>query len=175
MERLVGGDVNALGELFTRYQRDLFAFLYRLLEDAETAEDLVQESFLRVYERRNTFRPQGRFKTWLYAIAKHLAGDELRRRRRHRTLLFLAAEESETFEETLQRRALQRQVRAALRKLPLAQRLALLLHEYHGFSYAEIGTVLGCTENTARIRAYRARQRVRETLVAFEEASEDEM
>jgi RNA polymerase sigma-70 factor (ECF subfamily) len=172
MRRAGRGDREALGRLFDRHQPALFAFLCRFLGDAATAEDVVQDVFWRVWERRTIFDGSRRFTTWLYVIARHTALNEVKKPYRRAAPL---SELSEELQEHLQMPDdaplgsdlairdlyLREKVREALQALPPDQRLCLILREYEGRSHAEIGEILGCSEGYARVLAHRARAALR--------------
>lgn len=160
MRRLAGGDDEALASLFERYRGRVFGFLYHLLGDETAAEDLLGEAFLRVHAHRRRYRPGRGFEPWLFAIARNLARDELRRRR-VRGRVPDPDPDTPGHEETFH---LRQAVRRALLALPEDQRTALVLRECHGWSYREVGRVLGCAEEAARARAYRARSAMRRAL-----------
>ena len=165
MRRVAQDDSEALASLFERHKERLFGFLLHLLGDRALAEDLLGETFLHVYRARRTYRPGGGFQAWLYAIARNLALGELRRRSRWaRFWPRLTAEQpAESCWDPAASDA-QEAVRAALRRLPEEQRSAMVLREYLELDYAEIGQVLGCSEQAARARTYRARTALRELL-----------
>ncbi len=79
MENLRQGDAQAFDELYTRHRQPLFNFIFRLLQDAALAEDVFQETYMRVLENADRFKPRGKFSTWLYTVAHNLRMDELRR------------------------------------------------------------------------------------------------
>lgn len=166
MRRVAGGDTDALAGLFDRHKTGLLGFLYRMVGDRSLAEDLVGETFLRLYGARRRYRPGSGFTSWLYAIARNLAVAELRRREVRARLRFRLRQEPEPSRETWEagRDALRERVQAALLKLPEDQRAAVVLKEYQGLGYREIASVLGCSEEAARARAYRARAALREEL-----------
>jgi len=165
MCRVAAGDSAALAALFDRHKARLFAFLYHLVGDRDTAEDLVSETFLRVYRARARYHAGNGFTPWLFAIARNLALGELRHRsvvsRAFQRLTREAAGE-EIWEPG--REDAREHVRAALARLPEEQRSALVLKEYHQLEYREIGHVLGCSEAAARARTYRGRVALREAL-----------
>jgi RNA polymerase sigma-70 factor (ECF subfamily) len=166
MCRVARGDSAALAALFDRHKARLFAFLYHLVGDRDTAEDLVGETFLRVYRARSRYRAGAGFLPWLFTIARNLALGELRHRgvvsRAYQRLTREPAGEEEAWEAG--REDTRDHVRAALARLPEEQRSALLLKEYHQLDYREIGQVLGCSETAARARTYRGRVALREAL-----------
>jgi RNA polymerase sigma-70 factor, ECF subfamily len=174
MRRVAEGDSEALAALFDRHKRRLFAFLYCLVGEQATAEDLVSETFLRLYGARAHYRAGTGFTPWLFAIARNLARGELRRRgvvqRAQQRLWQEAQTEPEAWSSD--RMEIRTRVRAALARLPEEQRAAIILKEFQGLSYEEIGRVLGCNEAAARARTYRARNTLREHLRDWWEAEE---
>lgn len=168
MLRVRAGEMDALGRLFEHYKQPLFGFLARLLRDAALAEDVTLEVFLRVFERRDTYKPGCRFSTWLFTIAHHLATDHLRRNRRTETA---PLPEDDALPDPApvagERGELAAVVRAAVQALPEDQRLVVVLREYQEFSYREIAEIVGATEETVRVRAYRARQALRKALAPY--------
>jgi RNA polymerase sigma-70 factor (ECF subfamily) len=166
MARVAAGENAALAPLFERHKVRLFGFLYHLVGDRSLAEDLVGETFLRVYRARAKYRLNSGFTPWLFAIARNLAIGELRRRsvlkRIQERLLRQAALNPNAWAPAED--DLQEQVRLALQTLPEEQRSAVVLKEYLGMEYREVAQVLGCTEQAARARTYRARQGLRDAL-----------
>lgn len=172
MERVVRGDMDALGTLFERYKQPLFGFLLRTLHDQALAEDVLVDTFLRVNDRRHTYKLGLKFSTWLYAIAYHLATDRVRRLTRCRQIDEQLAQQSlppqrDPMLEECTRSELADTVRTAVNQLPDDQRVVILLREYEGFSYREIASITGATEETVRVRAHRARQALRKTLQPY--------
>jgi RNA polymerase sigma-70 factor (ECF subfamily) len=165
MLRAQQGDADALGALFERYQSPLYGFFARLTGRPATSEDLVQETFLRVMRSKHTYRSTGRFKSWLYQVARSAHSDHYRKRWRERPLD--EADESIASPgpglgdqmETDERQEL---VRAALRRLPAEKREVLVMARYQELRYQEIGEILGCPENTVKVRVHRAMKALRE-------------
>jgi RNA polymerase sigma-70 factor, ECF subfamily len=172
MCRVVEGDGAALAALFDRHKARLYGFLYYLVGEQGMAEDLVGETFLRLYRARERYRVGMGFTPWLFAIARNLALGELRRRSVAQRAQQRLLQEMESGGEEVDavRVETREQVRAALAALPEEQRSALVLKEYQGLSYREIGQVLGCNEAAARARTYRARVTLRESLRDWWEA-----
>ncbi|MGV3724616.1 MAG: RNA polymerase sigma factor [Actinomycetota bacterium] len=174
MLQVVAGDTSALAPLFDRHKARLFGFLYHLVGDRGLAEDLLGETFLRVYRCRERYRPGSGFTPWLFTIARNLAIGEMRRRsalkRIRERLLRQAALCPEGWEP--ERQELQERVRQALQTLPEEQRSALVLKEYLEMDYQEIGQVLRCSEQAARARAYRGRASLRKALQGWWDAEQ---
>ena len=171
MIRVMAGDMEALGVLFERYKQPLYGFLHRLLHDVAWAEDLTLDVFLRIYDRRRTYKPGFKFSTWLFTIAHNLAADGMRRSSRNEIPVDypddFASAPAHHPPEACERAELADTVRLAVMALPDDQRLVILLREFEGFSYREIAEVLGANEETVGVRAHRARQSLRKALAAY--------
>src|ERR1041384_5661421 len=177
MARLAAGHDAALNELMARHSPRVFGYLVRLLGNETEADDLAQETFVRVYLNRARFRPSAKFSTWLFSIATNLARDHFRWRARHPNVS-VEADDSEPesgLKQTLaasdpspaanleasERAAT---VRQAVAELPEELRLPLVLAEYEEQSHAEIAVVMDCSPKAVEVRLYRARQQLRERL-----------
>lgn len=173
------GSNEALEELFKRYSRPLYQFIYRHLPNEETASDLVQETFLRIFRHRKDYRPTSRFSYWIYRIAKNLCVDEKRRYwNRNVSSASVVTSQDETpvdliemqpsnqpnGAELLQRREMEDLIREAIESLSDEQRQVMLLHKYQGLAYKEIADILDITTESVKQRAYRAHVRLRELL-----------
>lgn len=167
MARIQAGETEALGLLFERHKAPLFGYLWRIVGDAALAEDLVTDTFLRVYRYRERYRPGRAFLPWMLSIARNLALGEVRRTRLRRGLLEQWRPADPPPAPSGLQDGVSEAVRAALLRLPEDQRTAVVLREYQGLSYREIGEVLGCSEEAARARAYRARAGLRKDLEAW--------
>jgi RNA polymerase sigma-70 factor (ECF subfamily) len=155
------GDAGAFDQLFERWAGPLLRYLERLVGDAATAEELVQESFLRVHGARERYEPRARFSTFLYRIATNLALNELKRPRRARDhesadVLGLASSSPAPDHLTDDRRAHAALVRA-LDELPERQRIALWMTAAEGCSQREVAELLGASEKSVKALVHRAR------------------
>jgi RNA polymerase sigma-70 factor (ECF subfamily) len=161
------GDDAAFDTLFRRWAGPLLRYLQRMLRDPATAEDLVQEAFLRVHRARDRYQPDARFSTWLYRIATNLALNELRRPVRRDPHDSMDADGASPLPDAgpgADRVAdARRQVAAlehALGELPDRQRAALLLSAAEGRSYAEVAEMLDVTESAVKALVHRARSQL---------------
>jgi RNA polymerase sigma-70 factor (ECF subfamily) len=171
MLRVRAGDDAAFECLVVRYQDRLVNFLYRVVGDAEEAEDLAQEAFLRAYRARKRYEPVAQFSTWLYRIAHNLALSYHRRRARHR--LGLLAELPAANPSPDVRLISQETVRRlwdALDALPANQRTALVLTRFEECSYARAARIMNTTTAAVRSLVARARETVRRRLRTIMEA-----
>jgi RNA polymerase sigma-70 factor (ECF subfamily) len=177
MERLAAGHDAALNDLMERHSTPVFHFLCRMLGNEEDAVDLAQETFVRVYRARESFRSNSKFTTWLYTIAANLARNHFRWRARHPNVSLEAS--SGTTEESLgstlpsnepvpsdQALAAERAaaVRAAVNRLPDDLRDAIVLCEWEEHSLAEAAAILDTTPKAVESRLYRARKSLRKEL-----------
>jgi RNA polymerase sigma-70 factor (ECF subfamily) len=158
----------SLQELVQRHHAPLFGFLYRLAGgDRALAEDLTQDTFLRVVQSLAQYRYPQPFKPWLYAIAANRARDHYRQADSRRTRSVTAQEESagvdpgDPPEETLARLADVQRVGAALRELPYTQREVLILRYSQGLALAEIAGILHLPLGTVKSRLSLGLRRLR--------------
>ncbi len=169
MRRLQGGEASALDALMERWQVRLRGYLMRHgLSDAD-ANDLAQETFVRVFRHASRFDPRRTFSTWMFQIALNQLRDLLRQRQRHAHQPLDAAPESTTAqtpasdsEATEQAAA----VRAAIAALPLSLREPIILATYHHLSHEEVAQIIGTSAKAVETRLYRAREKLRQALAA---------
>ena len=171
VQQFLDGDDRAFAEIVRRYDKRLHNFVARTVGDREQAEDLVQETFVRVYRHLHRFDQTRKFSTWIYTIAGNLAKNELRNRSRNPLVLFQAImknwdadfrplewEDPKTRPDDLYRkRFLREKVNEAVEKLPEHHRTVFVLRELHGKSYEEIAEITGCNLGTVKSRLNRAR------------------
>jgi RNA polymerase sigma-70 factor (ECF subfamily) len=160
VQRARAGDREAFAALFDRYQTPIVNYLYRVVGDWETANDLAQDSFLKAYQALARTDTDLQLAPWLYRIATNTALDALRRRKRITWVPFL-----EEFEPpapggdpgmTVPN---QDAVHRALQAVPDDYRIALVLHLHQGLSYKEIGAALGVAPNLVAVRVFRGREK----------------
>jgi RNA polymerase sigma-70 factor, ECF subfamily len=165
VERTLSGDVRSYEELVRRYERLVGRVIYPYAGREAAVEDLVQETFLRAYDRLDTFNPEYRFKTWLLAIANNLGIDALRRRRE--IVEFnpeLHAWVTHGPEAAAMEADRARSVRDAVLTLPETYSVPLVLRYAEGLTYAEIAEILGITVSALKSRLFRARNMLAERL-----------
>jgi len=176
MVRLKGGDDLALNTLMDRWTPRVTSFLYKMTGQRDTAIDLAQETFVKLYGARKRYKPQGTFSTYLFTIAANLGRNHARWRSRHPTISLDATDDAgiatmaepvdphhspgEAAESSEKYRA----VREALLALPHDLREAMVLFIYEGMGYADIAALSDCTAKAVETRIYRARQILKEKL-----------
>ena len=169
MTDYVTGDENAMRILVERWERRVFAFLFRMLGSSEEAEDLCQESFMKLIQATSRYQPDGKFQSWLFRIAGNQARSRLRRRRILRWLPLTndydnAPSAAPDALDTLAVQDQQREVQEALARLPERQRQALVLKQFQEMSYQEIADAMGSTVPSVQMLLHRAMTALRRDL-----------
>ena len=185
MLRYRDGDVRAFELLVTRHRKALFNFILRFVRDTAQAEDVTQETFLRLVKGADAYERQAKFTTWLYTIARNLCVDASRRGKHRRaasldapitshgdedgsaTLLDLVADGGAAVDRQAQSRELAVRLRQAIEALPDEQREIFLLREVADLQFNEIANVVGCPENTVKSRMRYALEKLREALEEY--------
>ncbi len=161
MGRLAAGDLTAFDVLFERHRGRLFSVLLRMTRDQGLAEELLQETFLRLYAHRADYRAEGRFGPWLYTIARNLLTDHYRRGQPGPGEETADLEDPVGPAEWAQAGELAARLERAVRRLPPTQREALLLTRVGGLTTEEVARVTGSTPGAIRVALHRALQALR--------------
>jgi len=179
MMKCLNGDMSAFELLVMRYKDLIINFIYRSIGDYHRAEELSQETFLRVFKSASRYEPKCQFKNWIYLIATNLCRNEIRNRQRRNTVFFddLVPEDEdvnysslmmdvrnlpdELYEKKEQRQLIQQ----TINRLPENQRTALLLVTYQNMRYEEIAEVLDCSVSAVKSLIHRARQTMKKLLM----------
>jgi RNA polymerase sigma-70 factor (ECF subfamily) len=166
MGALGTGDERGLAEIMRRYQWPLVRYLSRIVNDVERARDLAQETFFKIFRHRTAYRTSARFATWLFHIARNVARDELRARRRRiavnpgcESADWEEASETDEVEERVEMREV---VVRALEQLSARDRALILLRDVDGLSYEEVARKVHLPVGTVKSGLNRARRRFRE-------------
>lgn len=178
LRRVLDGDETAFAVLVRRYEAKLRVYVAQIVGTDEEARDLVQETFVRVWNNLASYDPQYRFSTWLFRIARNLAIDQLRRRRPVVPLEQGVNDEGETLEldpadirrgplGNLENRELGRAMAREIDRLPPAYRELILLRHFVGLAYNEIAELKGMPLGTVKNKLFRAHTVLRETLGEF--------
>jgi RNA polymerase sigma-70 factor (ECF subfamily) len=176
--RALAGREDGFEELVRRYQRPIVAYVYRMVGDYDSALDLAQEVFIKVYNSLGRYRPEFKFSTWVYRIAHNASIDHLRRAGNARTEEMEVegeggstyrkpiASKSPTPEQETERGERRAEIEEVVRQLAPAYRELIVLRHSHDLSYDEIAEVTGLPLGTVKNRIFRARECMRELLVA---------
>mgnify|MGYP002407454161 CR=1 FL=1 len=182
MLRFKAGDARAFEQLVRRHRTPVFNFLLRLCGHRQRAEDLLQETWLKVIRGASGYEPRAKFTTWLYTIARNQCMDALRKESYRKAESLEASAGNGADERPLVERfasvhaapdrnahnaALRPQIEEALDRLPAEQREVFVLREYHGVPFREIAEVTGVSENTVKSRMRYALEGLRKTLSAM--------
>jgi RNA polymerase sigma-70 factor, ECF subfamily len=158
------GQLEAYEHLFDRYSLRIYNYIVRVTNDRTAAEDLLQETFLRVFTQAHRLRSDTKFSGWLYKIATNLCRDHFRRAVRREQAseeLSCASSHSDGSEQELLERERAEQAIRALRNLPTEHQAALLLKYVEGLPYRQIATALSMSEAAVTSLLYRARAEMR--------------
>lgn len=181
------GDQDALEVLYERYSRAVYSFSLRIVGDAQVAEEILQEVFVRAWQQGGSFQAaRGSLITWLLSITHNLSIDEVRRRKRRpqkadaeepETILASLPDEGSDVEEEVWLSSLRVSIQDALQQLPAAQREAIELAYFQGLTQREIADVLGEPLGTIKTRMRLGMLKLREQLgpVVSEQAEPNEV
>ncbi|MBC7224336.1 MAG: sigma-70 family RNA polymerase sigma factor [Anaerolineae bacterium] len=158
------GDLAAFAHLVQAYQRLVYNLTYRMLGNAQDAEDAAQETFLRAFQHLHTYDPRRKFANWILSIASHHCVDRLRRRRKRWASLDEMSEQGhsvpsrgESLEEAAMASEAAEEVQRLLERMPPRDRLALILFYWYEMSHREIAEVTGSSVSAVKSRLHRAR------------------
>ncbi|MCY4401907.1 MAG: sigma-70 family RNA polymerase sigma factor [Candidatus Poribacteria bacterium] len=192
MQRFQKGDEEAFNLIVRRHQQPLINFIARFTGDKDNAEDLAQETFIRMYKAANRYKPgRAQFKTWMYFIAKNLCKNDIRnrgRRERYRVdsiigegnsnsdngdeidlIASAPADVSFQPEVAVERKELNNVIQDAIAELPEQYRFPLILRDIQGLSYGEISKILELRSGTTKSRINRARLMLKDKLKPYME------
>jgi len=178
IRELQAGDICAFDEIVDRFSGPLLNFISRIVGDPVGAEDLLQETFIRLWTNKHSYREIAKFSTWLYTVAGNLAKSDLRRRRIRRWLPLSSGSGEYADDERFldlpdktadshrdyERRNIQRRVEEEIGKLPIVFKEVIILRDLQELSYEEIGSILKIPLGTVKSRVNRARQRLQKKL-----------
>ncbi len=179
MRELVAGRQSVLRTLITRWERPLFSFVYRYIQNEHTAREIIQETFVRLYTKKERYNPEYPLSSWIFTIASNLCKNHARWLRRHPEVPLETEgdrdEEGNAKRDTIpsnlpdpsqlaDRNEEIRELRKAIAGLPHDLKTAMLLHHFEGLSYKEISEVAGCSVRGVETRLYRARKLIRKRI-----------
>jgi len=167
MSLFQGGDENAYIELVNRYKDKLINFIFNYLGDLELSEDVVQETMIKLYQKKHYYKEIAKFSTWLYTIAKNLANTELRKRKQRKTtLLSQFSKDDKTYElpsndpepgQEIQTDIVNKIIRNAVEQLSEKFKIVIVLRDIQGLSYEDISEIINVPIGTVKSRINRAR------------------
>ena len=185
IDELREGDMAALAILVEKYKRLVYRVAVQITKNHEDANDVMQDTFLKVYESIHSFRKDAAFETWLYRIVVNHATNLVKRRERRRESPLSSTSEGEIHPDlrrttdlannphlNLERKERQRWVTQAINSLPLKQRTVVILYEFEGLTHPEIASIINCSEGTVRSRLHYARHKLKDLLKPYVEATD---
>ena len=167
MSLFQGGDENAYIELVNRYKDKLINFIFNYLGDLESSEDVVQETMIKLYQKKHYYKEIAKFSTWLYTIAKNLANTELRKRKQRKTtLLSQFSKDDKAYElpsndpepgQDIQTDIVNKIISNAVDQLSEKFKIVIVLRDIQGLSYEDISEIINVPIGTVKSRINRAR------------------
>ncbi len=175
IEKALAGDQQAYRHLTERHRANIFHIVYKIVRDQETANDLVQETFMKAFSSLSTYRSEYRFSTWLYKIAANCSIDFLRKKRIQALSLDRHLDDSTTREmevpdysyhpeKDLMRKEQRYNIEEAIESLPTKYREVIVYRHKDDKSYEEIADLLGIPLGTVKARIFRARELLKKKL-----------
>lgn len=170
------GDVESFEKLIERYQKTAYNVALRMMHHEEDAKDATQEALIKAFRSIQSFRGDSGFSTWLYRILVNTCKDELRKRRGNTVSLEQGRQTESGYEaidladvtfapeEVLKNQDTRQTINTAIQALPEQNRTAVILRDVQGYSYEDIGILLGCPVGTVKSRINRGRQLLKESL-----------
>jgi RNA polymerase sigma-70 factor (ECF subfamily) len=166
MTRVKNGDMVAYNQIVNKYKNRLMNVIFRMIQSQEEAEDIVQETFLRVYQHRASFDFQHCFSTWVYTIALNLARNELRKRKRFKffDIFDMQGKETEIAVEMELPSNLPQHLERAIDGLPEKYKTAFILRDIQELPYEEVAQIMNIPLGTVKSRVNRARALLKDKL-----------
>jgi len=174
MSRFQDGDENAYNELVSRFKNKLLSFIYRFVNDLEIAEDILQDTLMKVFTHRHYYKEIAKVSTWIYTIAGNFSKTELRKRARRKIIqlshmskddkVYDIPDYNQKTDEQVQRRFSEQEIQNALQSLPIHFRSPVILRDMQELSYEDISKILDVPLGTVKSRINRARLQMKNTL-----------
>tara|TARA_Y100001970_G_scaffold177209_1_gene215950 strand:+ start:806 stop:1387 length:582 start_codon:yes stop_codon:yes gene_type:complete len=167
MKRFQNGDENAYIELVNRYRDKILNFIFNYIGDFEISEDIVQDTMIKLYQKKHYYKEIAKFSTWLYTIAKNLANTELRKKKQRKTTILshiskddkqfdIPADQPGTHHE-VESEILDKIIKDAIDQLTDKFKTVIILRDIQELSYEEISSIVGVPMGTIKSRINRAR------------------
>ncbi len=174
IKKFQNGDISAYNQIVYRYKDKLLNFIYRYLNDIDRAEDLLQDTFMKLYTHKDSYQEIAKFSTWLYTIAANLSKTELRKLKRRKTFsvtelsredrkFIIRGIENDPSEQYLNDN-LDKNIQKSLSELPNDFKTIIILRDIQELSYDEISKIVGLPLGTVKSRINRGRIKLQELL-----------
>jgi RNA polymerase sigma factor (sigma-70 family) len=163
IEKVIAGQTNYFSYIVERYQDIVFSIALKVLKNREDAEEMAQESFIKVYKSLHTFQGKAKFSTWLYRITYNTCISETRKKKQHFTStdeVQISDEAEEMNLDGIPAENREKYVKAALEKLPEDEYTLVVLYYFEDQSVEEISKVTGLSESNTKVKLHRARKKL---------------
>ena len=157
-----------MSRLITIYKGLVYTIIYRMVNDPDLAQDLTQETFIKVFLKIKTLKDRGHFRSWICTIGRNLVYDHLRKKRRERTISIEEIGERKG-PSGLERRHKRMIIQDAMARLDKRDRMLLSLVYYQGMTQVEVARVMKIPVSNVKVYVHRARKRIREQLRGYED------
>ncbi len=165
IKRYLTGSEDAIERLVAKYQRQIYAFIYRMINDMEEAKDMTQKTFIKAINGLKDFRHESLFKTWLYQIAKNTGLNHIKQNRHQEVELedTIIGNQRGSLSKIIEKEK-KEHIKNGLNELTERQRLAVILRVYEGMNCNETARVMGCSEGAVKAHYHNGVKRLREIL-----------
>jgi RNA polymerase sigma-70 factor (ECF subfamily) len=165
VEKVKAGDLVAFSELVMKHQKSLLRLAFRVVGDLQTAQDVVQESFMKAYQKIGSFEGRSQFKSWVYQITLNTAKNKIRGKKTETIdIENVSLESDDNAADLMENESLRLLINEEVQKLPAKQRLALSLRIFDDLSFTEIADIMDCPYDTAKANYRHALMKLRHTL-----------
>jgi RNA polymerase sigma-70 factor (ECF subfamily) len=169
IEKYLKGDEKALEVLISKYLKPIYNFIFCYVQNQQDAEDLTQETFLKMWRNLKKFKKEKNFENWLFTIAKNTCFDFLRKKRRNLILnaenLEIVADLTPSLLEKMEKESLLEKLKKEIEKLPFKMKEVIDLHYNFGLNFREISEILGEPMNTVKSRHKRAISKLKRSIL----------
>lgn len=172
IQRVAALDEDAFTQIYQRYAQRMLAYFYRMLNhDAEQAQDFVQELFLKIMEKADSFQPHLKFSTWMFTMAANMCKNEYRKRTVRNKFSVMSRQQTSAFDPELEKKidhaSFRKELSQALDVLSPEQKQVFILRYQEGLSLKEISKISQCAEGTVKSRIYYGLQKLSKQLAVF--------
>lgn len=176
MLQVKNGQISQLGLLYERHHQQLLGFFYHMTGDRAVSEDLVQSVFYRMLKYRNSYQGEGKFKYWMYRMARNVNADRFRKpnpllKKKGYDEIAEPSSQEANAQYSLEKQEQLKLLQQALRRLSPEKREALVLSRYQGLKYKEIAKISQTSENAIKTRIHRALQELKEIYFQLEKSA----
>lgn len=175
MVQYQNGDMNAFNLLYMRYEKKIYNYFLKRLNNPERSAELFQDTFLKLHQYRDRFNPNLSFRVWIFTVASNIAKNEFKRTEKATNIFGNGKVDYDIIEDTrienpmssLEKKELSDKIKEALKSLPESQREVIILSKYEGLSYDQIAKITSSSVNAVKQKAHRGFASLRKQLMAL--------